>query len=46
MEYTRFAINILENDRNEILLLKRSLHLSLGPGQWGFPAGQIEPDET
>jgi len=46
MEYVRFAINILENDRNEILLLKRSLNLSLGPGQWGFPAGHIEPDET
>jgi len=46
MENTRFAINLLENYRNEILLLKRSLHLSLGPGQWGFPAGHIELDET
>lgn len=46
MEHTRFALNILENDRNEVLLLKRSLHLSLGPGRWGFPGGRIEPGEA
>jgi 8-oxo-dGTP pyrophosphatase MutT (NUDIX family) len=42
----RFAIDILENDRNEILLLKRSTDATLGPGLWGFPAGHIEAGET
>ena len=42
----RFSIDILENDNNEILLLKRGDHLTLGPGLWGFPAGHIEPGET
>ncbi|MFQ5658899.1 MAG: NUDIX hydrolase [Gammaproteobacteria bacterium] len=42
----RFSINVLENDQNEILLLKRSRHLKLGPGLWGFPAGHIEADEA
>lgn len=42
----RFSINILENECNEILLLKRGHRTSLGPGKWGFPAGHIENDET
>ena len=42
----RFSINVLENDRNEILLLKRGHQTNLGPGLWGFPAGHIENDET
>ena len=42
----RFAINILENDQNQILLLKRRPEASLGPGLWGFPAGHIEEGET
>lgn len=42
----RFSINVLENDRNEILLLKRGQHTSIGPGLWGFPAGHIEQHET
>lgn len=42
----RFSINVLENDRNEILLLKRSTALRLGPGLWGFPAGHMETNET
>ena len=41
----RFSINVLENDRNEILLLKRGHQTKLGPGLWGFPAGHIESDE-
>jgi len=42
----RFSINVLENDKNEILLLKRSHAAKLGPGIWGFPAGHIENNET
>jgi len=43
---TRFAINIIENHCNEILLLKRHMNKRIGPGLWGLPAGHIEPDET
>lgn len=42
----RFAINVLENSNNEILLLKRSPRARLGPGLWGFPAGHIEDGES
>ena len=41
----RFSINILENSRHEILLLKRGLATALGPGLWGFSAGHIDPGE-
>ena len=44
--HARFAINIVENGRNELLLLKRAPQAQLGPGLWGFPAGHIEPGET
>jgi len=42
----RFAINVMVNDQNQVLLLKRSTGTDLGPGLWGFPAGHIETDET
>jgi len=42
----RFSINLVENARGELLLLKRSRMQKLGPGMWGFPAGHIEGDET
>ncbi len=42
----RFSINILENQQNEILLVRRSEDHDLGPGLWGFPAGHIEAGET
>lgn len=42
----RFTINVLENDKNEVLLLKRGLTTKLGPGLWGFPAGHIEKGES
>jgi 8-oxo-dGTP pyrophosphatase MutT (NUDIX family) len=41
----RFAINILENARGELLMLKRSAKARLAPGRWGFPAGHIEKGE-
>lgn len=43
---SRFSINVLENDKNEILLLKRGHDTDIGPGTWGFPAGHIEMDES
>jgi len=42
----RFAINVLENSNNEILLLKRNPQARPGPGLWGFPAGHIEDGES
>jgi len=42
----RFSINVLENDKNEILILKRNHAKKLGSGLWGFPAGHIENNET
>ncbi|MBM2830165.1 MAG: hydrolase [Gammaproteobacteria bacterium] len=42
----RFSINILENNKNEILLLKRHPNAELGPGLWGFPAGHIKEGES
>lgn len=42
----RFSINVMENSRHEILLLKRGLATVLGPGLWGFPAGHIDPGES
>lgn len=42
----RYAINVIENDAGELLLLKRAPTARLAPGRWGFPAGHIEPGET
>ena len=42
----RYSINVLENDANEVLLLKRSPTARLAPNQWGFPAGHREDGET
>lgn len=42
----RFSINLVENARSELLLLKRSPDAKLGAGLWAFPAGHIETGET
>ena len=42
----RFAINVIENSANEILLIKRYPEAKMQPKRWGFPAGHIENDET
>lgn len=42
----RFAINLVENSDNHLLLLKRGLKTQIGAGQWGFSSGRIEQGET
>jgi len=42
----RFAINVIENSRNELLLLKRHENTAIGPGLWGVSAGHVEINET
>ncbi len=42
----RYSINVIENNANEILLLKRSPTAGLAPTQWGFPAGHREVGES
>lgn len=42
----RFAVNVIENARGELLLLERSRRAALGPGLWGFPAGHLKGDES
>ena len=37
----RYAINVLHNDRGEILLLRRHPESRLGGGLWGFVGGHI-----
>ena len=43
---SRFSINVVVNNQDQVLLLKRSTASRLGPGLWGFPAGHIEADES
>lgn len=40
-----YAINLIEDAENRLLLLKRSAELALGPGLWGVCAGKLEPGE-
>jgi 8-oxo-dGTP diphosphatase len=42
----RYSICVLEDAAGRLLFLKRASDRSLGAGQWGFPAGHIEPGET
>jgi 8-oxo-dGTP pyrophosphatase MutT (NUDIX family) len=42
----RFAINVIENSGNEILLLKRHGGAAIGPAQWGLASGHIENGES
>ncbi len=44
--HARLAINLLENEGRELLLLRRARDRLLGPELWGLPAGHIEPGET
>lgn len=42
----RYAINLIEDHRGRLLLLRRAGGARLGAGLWGFCAGHIEPGET
>jgi 8-oxo-dGTP diphosphatase len=42
----RFSINVVVNARNEVLLLKRGVTTTIGPGRWGLPAGHNEAGES
>lgn len=42
----RYALNLLLDADRRLLMLKRAPDASLGPGQWGLPAGKIEPGES
>ena len=42
----RYALNLLQNEAGELLLLKRAADARLGPGLWGLPAGKIEAGES
>jgi 8-oxo-dGTP diphosphatase len=42
----QFAINVIQNSDNELLLLKRARDAEIGPSLWGFSSGHLEPGET
>ena len=42
----RYALDVLIDPHDRLLLLKRSPSAQLGPGLWGLPAGKIEKYET
>jgi 8-oxo-dGTP pyrophosphatase MutT (NUDIX family) len=42
----RFAFTVIENNSNELLLLKRHPRARIGPGLWGFSSGHIETGES
>lgn len=42
----RFCLAVLVNERDEILLLRRSRDDDFAPGLWGLPGGHIHAGET
>jgi len=42
----RYALNLLLDQEQRLLLLERARTATLGPGLWGLPAGKIEPGES
>ena len=42
----RFALNLILDSQDRLLLLLRNDQKSLGPNKWGLPAGKIEDKET
>lgn len=42
----RYALNLLLDADDRLLLLRRAPDARLGPDLWGLPAGKIEPGET
>ncbi len=43
---TRYAICIVQNADDALLLVKRSAHRDFNPNLWGFPGGHIEDNES
>jgi 8-oxo-dGTP pyrophosphatase MutT (NUDIX family) len=41
-----FAINLMLDPEDRLLLMLRSDRAKLGPNKWGLPAGKIEENET
>ena len=41
----RFALNLILDSKDRLLMLLRSEKSALGPNQWGLPAGKIEGKE-
>lgn len=41
----KVAVAVIVNNHHQVLITKRPLHTSHG-GQWEFPGGKIEADET
>ena len=42
----RFALNLILDSQDRLLLLLRNDQTNLGPNKWGLPAGKIEGKET
>ena len=42
----RFALNLILDSQDRLLLLLRNDQTSLGPNKWGLPAGKIEDKES
>ena len=42
----RYALNLVLDHDQRLLLLRRTQNTSLGAGQWGLPAGKIETGES
>ncbi len=41
-----FALAVLQDPQGRVLLLRRSLQDSFGPGLWGLPGGHLQPGES
>lgn len=42
----QIASTVLVNDKNEVLIMKRSRRVSTWPGTWNFPGGSVDEGET
>lgn len=42
----RFALAVLQDEQNRVLLLRRSPQDSFAPGLWGLPGGHLLPGES